>query len=215
MTEVGRDVGRPAPAPRRTPPRKRRALMLKRAGQVFLERGFSEASMSEIAHAVGGSKGTLYAYFDSKDEIFAEFMAAEIGRRIKVTFTADPDCGVEEVLRAMGRRHLAMFSDHTAIALYRIAIHEGLRFPEIGRRFMEAGALTARGLLARYFRQAADSGVISIGDAQLAAQQFLALCQASLMPDLLMGTMAAPSPPEIERQVDLALNAFLAIYPPA
>ncbi len=88
MSLTGRSIevtsGRWAPA------HDRRALILRRAGRVFLKRGFSETSMSEIAHAVGGSKSTLYSYFNSKDEIFAEFMAAEISRRMAIAFSTEP-----------------------------------------------------------------------------------------------------------------------------
>ena len=49
----------------------RRELILDVAQDVFLEEGFAAASMSTIAARLGGSKGTLYNYFRSKDELFA------------------------------------------------------------------------------------------------------------------------------------------------
>ena len=41
---------------------------------------------------IGGSKSTLYIYsfFTGKDEIFAEFMSAEISRRLQAAFSAAP-----------------------------------------------------------------------------------------------------------------------------
>src|SRR5579863_10433780 len=53
---------------------KRRAI-LEVAREVFLAQGYAATSMSEIAAKVGGSKGTLYNYFRSKEELFAAFMA--------------------------------------------------------------------------------------------------------------------------------------------
>ena len=52
----------------------RREAILDAAEAVFLEVGFSAASMSMIAARVGGSKGTLYNYFKSKDELFAAYI---------------------------------------------------------------------------------------------------------------------------------------------
>ena len=40
------------------------------AREVFFEHGYSATSMSAIAARLGGSKGTLYNYFRSKEELF-------------------------------------------------------------------------------------------------------------------------------------------------
>ncbi len=55
---------------------KRRQIM-DGARQVFLSAGFDGASMNDIARAAGVSKGTLYAYFNSKDELFEAIIRAE------------------------------------------------------------------------------------------------------------------------------------------
>src|SRR6204780_5843981 len=58
-------------APTRAPTRdERREHILKVAREVFFEYGYSAASMSQIAARLGGSKGTLYNYFKSKEELF-------------------------------------------------------------------------------------------------------------------------------------------------
>src|SRR6516164_275198 len=55
---------------------KRRQIM-DGARQVFLSAGFDGASMNDIARAAGVSKGTLYAYFDSKDDLFRAIIRGE------------------------------------------------------------------------------------------------------------------------------------------
>lgn len=49
----------------------RREEILKAARQLFLEKGYIETTMDNIAGAVQLSIGTLYLYFLSKDEIYA------------------------------------------------------------------------------------------------------------------------------------------------
>lgn len=192
----------------------RRALILERAGQEFLEHGFTEASMSRISDAVGCSKGTLYVYFESKNELFAESITAEIARRVAITFSfAEPAGDVKATLRSIGRRYVAMFSDAAVVSIYRSVIQEHRRFPEVGRRFMDAGPRTARRMLSGYFAEAAKAGELPISDFDRAAQQFLTLCQGCFLIDLLLGVANAPNRREIERHVDLALGAFFAIYP--
>ena len=52
----------------------RRGAILDAAEKVFLEEGFAAASMSAIAARVGGSKGTLYNYFKSKEALFEAYV---------------------------------------------------------------------------------------------------------------------------------------------
>ena len=47
-----------------------RQLLIDVAREFFTERGYAGTSMSLIATRVGGSKGTLYNYFKSKEELF-------------------------------------------------------------------------------------------------------------------------------------------------
>ncbi len=49
--------------------RERRAQILEAAIQAFTEKGFGDATMDDIVARAGLSKGTLYWYFESKDEL--------------------------------------------------------------------------------------------------------------------------------------------------
>ena len=48
----------------------RRAAILDAADRVFLDKGFDQATMDEIAAEAEFSKGTLYLYFKNKDDLF-------------------------------------------------------------------------------------------------------------------------------------------------
>ena len=63
--------------PRRVPRAVREQQMLDAAVQVFSERGFSAASMDEIAERAGISKPMVYAYLGSKDEVFVACLHRE------------------------------------------------------------------------------------------------------------------------------------------
>ncbi len=62
---------------RRLEREQRRAHILEAAQKVFVEHGLAAATMEQVAAAAGLSKGTLYLYFHSKDELFMG-LAAEI-----------------------------------------------------------------------------------------------------------------------------------------
>jgi len=50
----------------------RRQQILAASKQLFADRGFHQTTMEEIANAAELSPGTIYLYFKSKDELFAE-----------------------------------------------------------------------------------------------------------------------------------------------
>jgi AcrR family transcriptional regulator len=79
-------IGRGAPGRPRVPRAEREREMLRAAAEVFGERGYSGASMDEIAARAGITKPMLYSYFDSKDGLFAacgEAAAALLTERVR------------------------------------------------------------------------------------------------------------------------------------
>ena len=49
-----------------------RQLILEAAKKIFLEKGYEQASIRNIAEVIEYSPGTIYLYFKEKDEIFHE-----------------------------------------------------------------------------------------------------------------------------------------------
>jgi AcrR family transcriptional regulator len=47
-----------------------RALLLDAAEEVFAERGFMSATLDDIAHAAGYTKGAIYKHFPAKEDLF-------------------------------------------------------------------------------------------------------------------------------------------------
>lgn len=52
----------------------RRAQILARALEVFAERGYHGASISDVVKAAGVARGTFYLYFDSKEAVFRDLL---------------------------------------------------------------------------------------------------------------------------------------------
>jgi AcrR family transcriptional regulator len=48
-----------------------RSLILKRAQRLFLQRGYADVSVGEVADAVGVTKPTLYYHFGNKEALYA------------------------------------------------------------------------------------------------------------------------------------------------
>jgi len=60
-----------------------RAAFLRAAAAVFSERGFQDASVEDIAHRAGYSKGAIYWHFESKDDLFFALLEERLERPIR------------------------------------------------------------------------------------------------------------------------------------
>ena len=69
----------------------KRARIIRAAAQVFADKGFAGTVMADIALEAGIGKGTLYEYFDSKEDLFFavfEWFAQETEEAAKVSISA-------------------------------------------------------------------------------------------------------------------------------
>jgi hypothetical protein len=86
------------------------------------------------------------------------------------------------------------------------------RMPEVGRRFYEnVVALTIR-RLAAYLDARVKAGDLEIEDRELAATQFMQMCQATLFQPFIFQAAPAPSAARIAHVVTSATRIFLAAY---
>src|SRR5512134_1155074 len=61
----------------------KRQQVLDGARRVFLEQGFDGASINDIVKAAGVSKGTLYAYFPSKEKLFEVLVSLDKRQQVE------------------------------------------------------------------------------------------------------------------------------------
>ena len=167
--------------------------------------------MSRIAAALGGSKGTLWSHFPSKDALFAAVLD-RVARayRARLSQILDPDAGLEEVLLGACISLVGKVTSPEAIALQRLVISEGGRFPELSRIFFELAPRNTRALLAEFLE-----GAMRRGALRAARDALTALCMAGLHHQLLMGQISHVEPENIERDAAFAVDLFLRAYAPA
>ncbi len=183
------------------------------ARKVFVEFGYERASVDEIARVASVSKATLYSYFPDKRHLFTEVYRTEILRLADAAVELRScDVAPEIVLREAAQRFIAYFTSDFALAMYRICVNESPRFPEIGQLFYETGPELGRARLGEYFRAAEARGQLLIDNHDLAADQFLQLCQTTIGDRMLCAVQMKFSEAEIARVVEGTVEMFLARY---
>lgn len=190
----------------------KRQQILAGAIEVFMQFGFDGTSMDAVARESGVSKGTLYNHFENKQALFIAFIEQECERIRSNVFSPETiDGSPEKVLTAIGCGLIQSILGKRELAIARTVMAESHKFPELGMAFLAAGPDQGRLLLGQYLRNLSNSGVLEIDDASLAAQQFVAMCEAGLLQRAQMN-VSFPSQGEVVKNVATAVRVFLKGY---
>jgi AcrR family transcriptional regulator len=190
----------------------KRRQILDGARKLFLDLGFDAASMGEIARAAGVSKGTLYVYFADKNRLFEAIVEEESLEQGKVAFNLDPARDVTTTLMDFGQAYIQLLCRPGVGSATRTVMAIAERMPEVGRRFYENVVARTIRRLAAYLDARVKAGDLEIEDCELAATQFMQMCQATLFQPFIFQAAPAPSAARIAHVVKSATRIFLAAY---
>jgi AcrR family transcriptional regulator len=191
----------------------KRRQIVQGARSIFLAQGFDAASMNDIARAAGVSKGTLYVYFDNKEQLFAAIVHEECMFHAEGVFDLNADDhDVEGVLQRLGVAYIEFLCQPEKASALRTVIAIADRMPEIGKIFYETGPAFGIAKLAAYLLAQSQAGVLAIDDCELAAAQFMDACKSTLVLPVLLNFHETPELSRIDYVVGQAVKTFLAAY---
>jgi TetR/AcrR family transcriptional regulator, mexJK operon transcriptional repressor len=194
-------------------PAKRRQI-LAGARNVFGELGFERATVDLIAARAGVSKATVYNHFADKKALFvaavveeSDEMRAGLERCLE-----KPPGDVEQALQSMGEKVIAVFLSRQIASLYREAISEAARLPEIGRMVFERGTVAIQQAVAAHISRWTEAGALRVDDARSAAIAFVALCHGDLVTRMRLGVLEGSVDDQIRETVKRAVRIFVRAY---
>ncbi|MEM5469100.1 TetR/AcrR family transcriptional regulator [Celeribacter marinus] len=183
------------------------------ARTVFLRDGYEGASVDDIARESQVSKATLYSYFPDKRVLFIEIASREMKRQAdegagSLDMTAPP----EVLLPIVGRKLIDYMLSDFGLAIFRTAVAESDRFPEVGRKFYESGPMLVRDRITDYLETCIARGELLIDDVPLAAEQFAELCKVRSVLCCTFDMECDFNCAERDRIVASAVRMFMAAY---
>lgn len=186
----------------------RRQAIIEVALQVFREVGFERASMATISQRLGGSKGTLYGYFRSKDELFETAMkTATEGLGDKIIGLLDPNANdLRGVMERFATAYLDFIVGDDVLQITRTAIAEGWN-SALGPHLFEQGPGRALTKMTAYFAALMARGVLRRGSPDKAALHFKGLVESGFMEESLYGAQTHDAA-AIRDAVDVFLRAY-------
>ncbi len=188
----------------------KRQQILDGARRCFLAQGFDGASMNDIVREAGVSKGTVYAYFPSKEKLFEALVYQDRRRQAETVIVIErPERSIDEVLLDLGLRMALLFTAEESLSQVRMVIAIAGKFPEIGRSFYEAGPAYAIVKIAAYLKTKITDGTLRSVDPEHAAMQFIDLVQCGLVKPRLFASADRLTAQQISESVNAGVMLFL------
>src|ERR1700761_7277297 len=134
--------------------------ILDAALRVFAEKGFSAARMEDIAKAAGVTKGTIYLYFENKEQVFKSLVLELIGGVMSgvETHMSAYQGPVNELLRFVLKNIAVVMLHSDRIALPKIIIAEAGNFPALAEFWKREVIDRGMGILRKLMQRGIDSG---------------------------------------------------------
>jgi AcrR family transcriptional regulator len=148
--------------------------ILDAALDLFAERGFAATRMDDVAARAGVTKGTVYLYFKSKDELFKALVRAALLTDLEQFEAAVESCSATELLERMVTRWVAEFVPSQAGVLPKLIIAEVGNFPDLAKFYLEEFVLRVLGLVRRVLARGIAAGEFRPVDVEYTAYLFVA-----------------------------------------
>jgi len=150
------------PEPQRWSRRKqaRPGEILDAALKVFAEKGFAAARMEDIARRAGVTKGTIYLYFPSKEDVFKQLVREAVGNTL-ATVTADVatyEGSARFLLRMVLTTMGTVLLDSDKVVLPKIVIAESANFPWLAEFYRFEIIERGLGLMTSLIQRGIDRG---------------------------------------------------------
>ena len=209
--QTAKDQAKPrAEATTELPVRRR---ILDAAFAAFMDQGFAATSTLDIATRARASKRELYALFGSKQEMLVACIG-ERATRLKIPHDwsepGDPGA-LAATLVAFGIRLLHETSEPAVVAMFRLAIAEATRAPEVAGVLNQVGLEAGRAALHDIMDRACAAGLLAGNPAEMAAL-FAGMLWGNQMVRLLLGIAERPGPREMSDRAEAATRAVLQLH---
>jgi AcrR family transcriptional regulator len=138
------------------------------AARLFLNQGYHETSMRQVAGAAGMGKSTLYDYFRNKEEILLYFVEQEMDATHQdAVRIASMNIPVEEKLRRILRSLWAYLEENKEMTV--LIVRETSRLGERATQRIDARRENYRKILEGVIQQGIQEGIFRVANPALAA----------------------------------------------
>lgn len=188
-------------------------IIMKAAIKVFSEKGYTLASMDEIAAVAPVSKATLYAHFKDKKNLFISMIMARCQNLALAIdhVRLDAHLDFQTGLKKIAHHFLDLTQSPESLCIMRLIVAETKHFPEIATKFYESVEFLTNALI-KYLEAIADKKQASFSSPRRAAVMFFNMLKGEQFIKRLLGLPGEGSMAASEDLIDEAIHLFIQGY---
>ncbi|MBP6404972.1 MAG: TetR/AcrR family transcriptional regulator [Proteobacteria bacterium] len=163
--------------------------LLDAALDLFVEKGFAATRAEEVAARAGVSKGTLFLYFQSKEELFKAVISENIAGRF-TEWNAEFDAfdgSSADMLRYAMNMWWERIGATRASGITKLIISEAHNFPDVTAYYQSEVIQPGHALIRRILQRGVDRGEFAVTDMDHAAYSVIAAMVFLVMSKHSMG----------------------------
>jgi TetR/AcrR family transcriptional repressor of mexJK operon len=195
--------------PRRLRMAETRAAILRAARPIMLRDGLGGTTLDRVAAEGGIAKMTLYRHFPSKEALFEGLVAATC-ESMREGLENAPAVDTDKPIAMRLGDELSAFTsaliEPDGLALYRLIVADGWRFPELARVFDRSGMRVIR----RRIAELLETGGAPADQSTQVAGEIVALALGDAYQRVLLGIAEEGDGKAFARQIDVAVSYGLS-----
>ena len=186
-----------------------RTAILRAARPIMLRDGLGGTTLDRLAAEGGIAKMTLYRHFPSKEALFEGLVTAtceSMREGLENAPTADMDKPIANRLADELRAFTSALIEPDGLALYRLIVADGWRFPELARVFDQSGMRVIR----RRIAELLETGGVPADQSRQVAAELVALALGDAYQRAILGIAEGGDGEAFARQIDVAVEYGLS-----
>jgi len=187
---------------------------------LFVEKGYAATRVEEVARRAGVSKGTLFLYFASKEELFKAVVRENLSLRFpqwSMLLDQFPGTSAELLRYAMGQ-WWSLVGDTKASGISKLMMSEASNFPELAAFYQSEVIEPGNALIRRILQRGVERGEFRPLDLQygvhtvLAPMLYLVVWKHSFGACIAQGSPLVPEA-YLNAQIDILLHGLSVSRP--
>ena len=178
------------------------------AFEAFSEKGFAATRVEEVAKRAGVSKGLMYLYFKTKEELFKAVIRSVVMRRVDalVEVVEGTQLSSEDFIRGPMAEFMKQVPGSPIAVVIRLLLSEGPRHPDLVDYYWENVVSRALAAVTQLIERGVESGEFR----KTALSEFPQLLVAPVMLGVLWKLLFAKHALDTDKLIDTQIDMVLA-----
>ncbi len=180
--------------------------------QAFAEKGYAATRVEEVAKRAGVSKGLMYLYFKTKEELFKAVVKSVVVRRVDqlIGSIESTDLSSEDFIRGPLSSFLKQVPGSPVAIVIRLLISEGPRHPDLVDYYYDNVVSKGLAAITGFVERGVDRGEFRKSVVTELPQLFLAPVMLAIIWSIIFKTRELDTDKLIETQIDMLLTHIKA-----